>query len=106
METDNSNIQCTIGVTLQEECHQKIFCRKTVLTALADLSNEDKELLYWRCEHSFSDVEHGTICDHHMKMYISHYGSQQKKCADPFLVHRKHVKSKCCYILCHVLHAV
>ena len=84
--------QCTIGLSLAEECHQKRLCRQVGFTPIVDLSVDEKRLLEWRCGRSFTDSG-DTVCHHHMKMYITGFENEQKKCADPFSVHQSQVKS-------------
>jgi len=85
--------ECSVGISLQEECHLRLLSRKVGLNVIADLSEKDRYLLEWRCGTTFTDTD-CTICFHHMMTYISNYESQQRKCADPFSTHPKQVKSK------------
>lgn len=83
---------CSIGLFLNQDCHKFHYCRKAGLLKVTDFSEEDKELMQWRCGYQFHNDD--KVCFHHEKLYLTRYESLQKYCADPFTVHNKHITSK------------
>ena len=47
-ESEYCNLTCTIGKSLDEECHQTFHCRDSGVIPAADLLPKDRELLEWR----------------------------------------------------------
>ena len=97
---------CTIGRTLNEECHMLTISRKVGFFGLEVLSYEQKKVLEWRCGIILN--EDSSLCYHHEKKYMSRYEYLEKYCCDPLKLHKKQIKSKfllrnpICIILCIV----
>ena len=84
---------CKIGSSLGDVCHKTTHCRKEGFVSVTELSEEDKELLKWRC--GINNLSSGdSVCFHHEKLYLSRFESLQTFCADPYKRHKKHITSK------------
>lgn len=85
---------CTIGLQLNDACNMQTYCRKPGLYKLSDLTDESRNLLFWRSGVTIENLGESTICYHHEKIFISRYESLQIHCADPLSRHKTHIKSK------------
>ena len=93
--------QCTIGKSLQEECHitSDAFCKTSGFHELSALDAVSIQLLYWRSGvNKFPQSDNNTVCFYHEKVFISRYESLQKYCCDPYKKHKKQIKCKICTI--------
>ena len=75
---------CTIGRTLNEECHKLTISRHVGFFGIDDLSQEHKKILEWRS--GITLLEDSSLCYHHEKKYMSRYEYLQKFCCDPLTV--------------------
>ena len=86
------NCLCTIGTTLNEECHKVTLSIRKGVFVIRDLTHDQKAILEWRSGTSL--IESNTLCYHHEKKFISRYEYLQKICCDPYKVHKKKLQSE------------
>lgn len=94
---------CTFGVHLKDECHKQVFCRSSGIIPVKELKEEEIELLRLRTQVVISHEE-STICFHHQKMYLHHYEGQQRRCCDPWMVHKATVRGNLASIKLETVH--
>ncbi|XP_057292003.1 uncharacterized protein LOC130614590 [Hydractinia symbiolongicarpus] len=58
-----------------------------------NLTNDEREIVTWRCNLSFTVVVE-RICNQHYSKYVKIYTLHQRKCCDPFKLHRKTVTKR------------
>lgn len=89
------NISCSVGNIHNDVCHKTVFTRTLGLKRLQELTDREKELLYWRVGCALSDMTNTdfTVCRHHEQMYLLRYESKQTACCDPFSKHADTVKA-------------
>ena len=83
--------KCAVGQKLNSGCHETTYTGKVGFLQFSQLGKEEKSLLQWRCEASFKEMD--TLCFHHEKIFLSRYESLQFYCANPWMVHKKKIKS-------------
>lgn len=88
--------KCHIGESTETLCHKKTFVSKIGFKNLEDLclSENDKEMLSLRTEKSIEDVQTGSICLHHIEVFLKKYEFLQRKCSDPLQKHPNVNKTK------------
>jgi hypothetical protein len=59
---------CTLGLTLNRECHLKTYTRTLGLYSYIDLQNENMLLLLIACETKTDSEKGANICFHHDKL--------------------------------------
>lgn len=87
---DQRLINCSIGETLNNECHKDSYTKASRLVNVSDLSKTDKKLLCLRS--GVSDERLSTICEHHKIYYLKKYETYQTFCCDPFTSHKTNLK--------------
>jgi len=76
---------------LEETFHKIYFAKSVGFVDIAELADEDVELICHRTSMAKNEIK--SICKHHHMMYLSKYTLQWKKCCDPFANHKKTVKT-------------
>ena len=74
-----------------EDCHKTSYTSKVALEEFSGLSDREKTTILLRSGLSEDAV---TICSHHKKVLLEKYELFQRKCCDPFAVHKKPFKGK------------
>ena len=82
--------ECSIGKSLQEECHKLKYSRKVGLVSIGELEEQARELLEIRTDKRY-DADIYTICFHHKQKYITKYSDWQLQCCNPWKLHKKSV---------------
>ena len=80
-----STSSCTIGIELERLCHKTTYSQEIGLINFDVLSKRQKLLLTLRTQIE----ETSNICYHHKQIYFIRYKMSQRKCADPFKLHKK-----------------
>ena len=87
-----SEMQCSVGLFLNEDCHKQTLVRQKGIMDISDLPSDSVELLKWRC--GLDCLEPAmNICFHHEKKYITRFAQFQRICCDPYKRHKGPVKS-------------
>lgn len=81
------NVICTLGLTLNRECHLKTYTSTVGLYSYADLQSENMLLLLITCQPKADAQDRETICFHHEKS-LPKYNLQQM-----CLIHSKNHKN-------------
>ena len=87
------NEQCSIGISLQDECHKTTFGMQSV-TVIVD----ENSLHILSLRTGIKKEEITTICTHHEKQFISYFSRNIHKCCDLLNVHKKPARSNLCII--------
>ena len=80
-----STSSCTIGIKLERICHKTNYSQEIGLIHFDALGEREKLLLTLRNK----TEERSNICYHHKQIYLIRYAMSQRKCADPFKLHKK-----------------
>ena len=80
-----STSSCTIGIELESKCHKTIYSQEIGLINNDVFSEKETLLLTLRTQIE----EISNICYHHKQIYFIRYAMSQRKCADPFKLHKK-----------------
>ena len=82
-----STSSCTIGIILERICHKTTYSQEIGLINF-DVLSEREILLTLRTQ----TEEISNICYYHKQIYLIRYAMSQRKCADPFKLHKKTYK--------------
>lgn len=89
-----SNIDsCCIRAFVEDKCHSERWRAQKIFHKINTFTKEDIELLKLRVT-GLNEVENKSICDYHVKRYLTLYSSSEWKCSDPYSTHTKSVISK------------
>ena len=80
-----STSSCTMGIKLESKCHKTTYSQEIGLINFDVFSEREKLLLTLRTQIE----EISNICYHHKQLYFIKYAMSQRKCADPFKLHKK-----------------
>ena len=76
---DKTLHKCSVGVSLDSECHKTSFSKKTGF--VKKFTEEETQLIIWR---SGIDTPEFTLCYHHKETILNRYSKGQTICCDPF----------------------
>ena len=80
-----STSSCTIGIQLESISHKTTYSQEIGLIKFDVFSEREKLLVTLRTR----TEEISNICYHHRQIYLIRYEMSQRKCADPFKLHKK-----------------
>ena len=80
---------CTIGIKLENKGHKTTYSQEIGLVHFDVFSEREKLLLTLTTQ--IKQILN--ICYHHKQIYLIRYALLQRKCADPFILHKKPQKS-------------
>lgn len=82
---------CTFGRCLEKKCHLLDYTRVSGLKCLSEMPPENIQVI---CLRAGTEVDgQMTICHHHEQKLLVQFAHLQKKCCDPFSMHKRTVKS-------------
>ena len=85
-----SSSKCSIGKELQETCHKTIWANQMGISCSTNLDSETVLLLKLRS----GVTKIHDVCYHHKEYFLKKYSMKQKKCCNPFGVHKKPSRGK------------
>ena len=85
-----STSSCTIGIKLESICHKTTYSQEIGLINFDVLRERQKLLLTLRTQ----TEEISNRCYPDKQIYLIRYAVPQRKCADPFKLHKKPLKVK------------
>ena len=80
-----STSSCTIGIKLESKCNKTTYSQEIGLINFDVFSEREKLLLTLRIQ--IQEISH--IYYHHKQICLIRYAMSQRKCADPFKLHKK-----------------
>ena len=80
-----STSSCIIGIKLESKCHKTTYSQEIRLINFDVFTEREKLLLTLRTQIE----EISNIGYHHKHIYHIRYAMSQRKCADPFKLHKK-----------------
>ena len=82
----SSSSKCSVGNELKEACHKTTWIKDIGILEMKELSQDERTLIKLRTGIS-SDIT--DICFHHKEFLLKKYSLRQKRCCDPFTIHKK-----------------
>ena len=80
-----ASTSCTTGIKLESKCHKTAYSQEIGLINFDVFSEREKLLLTLRTQIE----ELSNICYHHKQIDLIRHAMSQRKCADPFNLHKK-----------------
>ena len=85
---------CCFGAVSDGECHKTSYVRKTGLKNLCKVSEEERQVLFWRAgmKEQATGAEQLKVCHHHYAKLGTIFQKKITKCCDLFKIHKQNVK--------------
>ena len=78
---------CTVGYITGSACHQNTYVIGTNVSELSGLEMATREIILWRSGLSILNIN-ATICSHHKYIVYKRFPMQEKRCCNPFSLHK------------------